>query len=351
MYNLIIKLFSIRHFLCHAKFNMQKKILCCVCKWLHTFMHPTISRPSTDYIQWTKQNVSVQIKYKFLAESTQWQMRFCTRPSADTTLFFSLYSTTESTDHMPCTWQCSTYKKYKFHAVSAHGWMQVGIIQLADTALIISRIHSTDESIVYVHGNAQHTKYKFPWCPRYWLNAVLHRTISGHSIYHSSCMQHWCRHRLNTMYVIKLNTQTHLSCCIWQWSGAVRNPAKADTALVIAHEHSADGSIGHAPSTWQSSGYKMKISMLRLPMIECSLADRPSADTALTIDHTPPTQHRWKHRSYVKYMVRLGIQNIISIPCLLMVKCHRALDQHKAQHWPYSTYAAQVIQMSAHGWI
>ena len=133
--------------------------------------------------------------------------------------FFFIYSTTESTDHMPWTWQCSAYKKYKFHAVSAHGRMQVGIRPLADTALIISHIHSTDESIVYVHGNAQHTKYKFPCYARYWLNAVLHRTMSGHSIYHSSCMQHWCRHRLNTMYVIKLNTQTHLSCCIWQWSG------------------------------------------------------------------------------------------------------------------------------------
>ena len=184
---------------------------------------------------------------------------------------FSIYSTTESTDHMPCTWPCSPYKKYKFHAVSAHGRMQVGIRPLADTALIISRIYSTDESIVYVHGNAPHTKYKFPCCARYWLNAVLHRTISGHSIYHSSCMQHWFRHRLNTMYIVKLNTQTHLSCCIWQWSAAFRNPAKADTALVIAHEHSADRSIGHAPSTWQSSGYKIQISMLRPPMIECSL--------------------------------------------------------------------------------
>ena len=217
-----------------AKFQCTNKIQ--VPCWIHAmsnaFLHQTISRHST---------------------------------------VFSIYSTTESTDHMPCTWQCSPYKKYKFHAVSAHGRMQVGIRPLADTALIISRIYSTDESIVYVHGNAPHTKYKFPCCARYWLNAVLHRTISGHSIYHSSCMQHWFRHRLNTMYIVKLNTQTHLSCCIWQWSAAFRNPAKADTALVIAHEHSADRSIGHAPSTWQSSGYKIQISMLRPPMIECSL--------------------------------------------------------------------------------
>ena len=139
---------------------------------------------------------------------------------------------------MPRTWQCSAYKKYKFHAVSAHGWMQVGIRPLTDTALIISHIHSTDESIVYVHGNAQHTKYKFPCCARYWLNAVLHLTTSRYSIYHSSCMQHGYRHRLDTKYIIQLDTQTFLSCCIWQWSGAVRIPAKADTALVIAHEHS-----------------------------------------------------------------------------------------------------------------
>ena len=210
-------LFSPRHFL--AKFNMQTQILCCICQWLHTFMHPTISRPSTDHIQWTKQNFSIQIKYKFLDESTQCQMQFLHQTISRHSTVFFIYSTTESTDHMPWTWQCSAYKKYKFHAVSAHGRMQVGIRPLADTALIISHIHSTDESIVYVHGNAQHTKYKFPCYARYWLNAVLHRTMSGHSIYHSSYMQHWCRHRLNTMYVIKLNTQTHLSCCIWQWSG------------------------------------------------------------------------------------------------------------------------------------
>ena len=71
-----------------------------------------------------------------------------------------------------------------------------------------------------------------------------------------------------------------------------------------------------------------------------------------TIDHTPTAQQRWKHRSYVKSMVRLGIQNINSMSCLLMVKCHWAPDRLQAQHWPYSTYAAQAIpQMSAHGWI
>ena len=90
--------------------------------------------------------------------------------------FFFIYSTTESTDHMPWTWQCSAYKKYKFHAVSAHGRMQVGIRPLADTALIISHIYSTDESIVYVNGNAQHTKYKFPCYARYGL--LFHRVIT-----------------------------------------------------------------------------------------------------------------------------------------------------------------------------
>ena len=133
--------------------------------------------------------------------------------SRHSTVFFFIYSTTDSTDHVPCTWQCSTYKKYKFHAVSAHGWMQVGIRPLADTALIISRIHSTDESMVYVHGNAQHTKCKFPCCALTECSPAPDHQRAQHLSFlmHASLMQAYIKHHVyskaqhaNTFFMLYL---------------------------------------------------------------------------------------------------------------------------------------------------